>query len=197
MRIVSLLTVFFVCLGVSFASAKDVLLADTTVVPGVRVGPIKKGVTVGDLQKLFGRNRVTVTELPGPEGTTINGVRLFENSDRELEILLDPENPKKAIWDIRVLGKAWTFENGLKLGQTLTEVEKVNGMPFKLTGFDWDYGGYASFPGGSLDGKVSVRFDPGEAPVPDELSGDQEINTTNKKLRKLNPKVSELTVYFR
>ena len=112
-------------------------------------------------------------------------------------MIFNPEGNEKEITDIRILGKAWKFENGLRSGMSLSEVEKVNGKPFQIMGFNWDYGGYANFEGGKLAGTLSLRFDPGDSDVPDEISGDRQIPTTNKKLKALNPKVGEITVFFR
>jgi hypothetical protein len=97
---------------------------------------------------------------------------------------------------VRIIGKGWKFANGLKLGMNIAEVEKVNGKPYELSGFDWDYGGYANFKGGKLEAKVSVRFSPtGE--IDQSLSGDKQIPSTNKKLRAAKVAVTEISVFFR
>ena len=51
----------------------------------------------------------------------------------------------------------------------IEEVEKINGKPFKIAGFEWDYGGYVSnWTGGSLGsaflapGQLAVRLAPPE-----------------------------------
>jgi hypothetical protein len=163
---------------------------------GERVGPIKMGMTLANLKALLGK-KVKVTKLDGPEGTVIEGAKAFAGTDRELEIMFNPEGSKKEIFDIVVVGKAWIFENGLKKGLTMTAIEKINGGPYKISGFGWDYGGFADFEGGKLAGNVSVRFDTGDAEVPDSLSGDRQIATTDKKLRALNPKASYISVFFR
>lgn len=186
----------FVVVALSAAQAAEIPLDDTTVVLGERVGPIKKGMTLANLKALLGK-KVKLSNLDGPEGTVIEGAKAFAGTDRELEIMFDPEGDKKEIFDIVVVGKAWKFENGLKSGLTMIEIEKINGKPYKVNGFGWDYGGFADFEGGKLAGSVSVRFDTGEAEVPESLSGDRQISTTDKKLRALNPKAGPITVFFR
>ena len=107
-----------------------------------------------------------------------------------LEVIWDPENEKKkVVFDVHVIGTAWKFENGLKVGMTLEEVEKINGKPFKISGFAWDYGGYANFEGGKLFGKVSLRFNPSTEEIPEYLMGDKELSSTDKKLRAAKPMV--------
>jgi hypothetical protein len=185
-----------VALSLSATQAAEFSLDDDTIILGKRVGPIVKGMTSADLKTLLGK-KVKLSKLDGPEGTVIEGAKAFEGTDRELEIMFNPESKRKEISDIVIVGKAWKFENGLKLGLTMTAIEKINGGPYKMNGFGWDYGGFADFEGGKLAGMVSVRFDSGDADLPDSLSGDRQIATTDKKLRALNPKASHISVFFR
>lgn len=185
-------------LAVGSLCAADIPLDDSTIVPGVRVGPVEKGMTLFGLKTLFGGGKVKPAEIPGPEGTTLEGARLFEGTDKELEIIFNPEGAEKEIWDIRIIGKVWKFDNGLKLGMTVEELEKINGRAFTISGFGWDYGGYANFEGGKLAGKVTIRLDPPEAAViPEALSGDRAIPSSDKKLRALKAKAGEISVIFR
>lgn len=173
--------------------------ADNTIVLGKRVGLIKPGMTAADIERGYGKKNLKNMDLPGPEGSTFPGAKLFEGTERELEIVWDPEKEeKKVVFDIRIVGKAWTFENGLKAGMTIEEVEKINGKPFKIAGFSWDYGGYANFEGGKLAGKLTIRFNPSTDEIPDYLQGDKQLSSTDKKLRAVKPKVEEgITVFMR
>jgi len=165
---------------------------DNTIVLGKRVGLIKPGMTATDIERAYGKGSLRLQKIPGAEGEEIDGAKLFAGTDRELEIGWDPDNDQKqVVFDIRVMGKAWKFENGLKSGMTVEEVEKINGKPFKIAGFEWDYGGYANFEGGRLEGKVSVRFSPTTENIPEYLSGDKQLSSTDKKLRAAKPLVDE------
>lgn len=193
----------FLCLALVFSAAllhaDEFDPADNTIVPGKRVGLIKPGMTLTELQRAYGASNVKEEELPGAEGETIAGARLFGDTERELEIIWDPEKEgKKVVFDIRVIGSAWKFENGLKQGMTLDEVEKINGKPFKISGFSWDYGGYANFAGGKLAMKVSIRFNPSTKDIPDYLQGDKELSSTDKKLRAVKPVIEgPITVFMK
>ncbi len=164
-------------------AADEISLKDSTIVLGERVGPIKKGMNLAGLQALFGKEKVKLVKLPGPEGSEFDGVSLFTGTDRELGIYLNEDSKEKEILDIRVLGKGWVFDNGLKLGMSLAEVEKINGKPFQLGGFDWDYGGTSSFMEGKLEGKVVITFEHGDEPLDESLIGDRQISSDDKKLR--------------
>ena len=185
-----------IALGLTLRAA-EIPLDDKTIVPGVRVGPIEKGMTLFGLKSLLGADKVKPTKIPGAEGEELDGVRLFAGTDRELEILFNEEGNEKEIWDLRILGKGWKFSNGLKLGLGIAEVEKINGKPFKVSGFEWDYGGWCDFSGGGLEGKVSVRFSPLGDSTDESLMGDQQIPTTNKKLRAAKVVVTDISVIFR
>ncbi len=187
----------FLLLCTAVLHAEEIDSADNTIVLGKRVGLIKPGMAATDIEKAYGKTNLKNMDLPGPEGSTFPGAKLFEGTDRELEIVWDPENEdKKIVFDVRILGTAWKFENGLKAGMTIEEVEKINGKPFKVAGFSWDYGGYANFEGGKLAGKVSLRFNPSTDEIPDYLQGDKELSSTDKKLRAVKPVVEEMITVF-
>lgn len=176
----------------TFLHADEVDAKNNVIVLGKRVGLIKPGMTASDIEHAYGKKNLKLQKIPGAEGEEIDGAKLFAGTDRELEIVWDPDTDKKqVVFDIRVLGKAWKFDNGLKSGMTVEEIEKINGKPFKIAGFDWDYGGYANFEGGKLDGKVSIRFSPSTENVPEYLSGDKQLSSTDKQLRAAKPLVDE------
>jgi len=183
----------------AFLHADELDPKDNTIVLGKRVGLIKPGMSVTDIERAYGKESLKLQKIPGAEGEEIDGAKLFAGTDRELEIVWDPDNDKKqVVFDIRVMGKDWKFENGLKSGMTVEEVEKINGKPFKIAGFEWDYGGYANFEGGKLAGKVSIRFSPTTENVPEYLSGDKQIASSDKKLRAAKPLVDEgISVFMR
>lgn len=183
----------------AFVHADESDPKDNTIVLGKRVGLIKPGMSSADIEKAYGKDNLKQQKIPGAEGEEIDGAKLFAETDRELEIVWDPDNEKKKIvFDIRVIGKAWKFENGLKSGMTVEEVEKINGKPFKIAGFEWDYGGYANFEGGKLAGKVSIRFNPSVESIPAYLSGDKQLSSSDKQLRAAKPVVEEgISVFMR
>jgi len=173
------------------AVAAEPSAKDTTIVIGKRVGAITHGMTILGLRTLYGAKNVKAAQLDGPEGTTLDGIRLFPGTDRELELIYNQEGDEKIVTDVVVVGSAWTFECGLKVGMSIEEVERINGKPFKVAGFDWDYGGFANFEGGKLERGVSVRFYPTAEQVSEKLSGDVQIKSTDKLLRAAKPVVQE------
>ncbi|MDB6079984.1 MAG: hypothetical protein JWO82_3731 [Akkermansiaceae bacterium] len=178
--------------------AEEIALTDSTVVPGERVGPIVKGMTLPGFKGLLlgSKEKAVYQDLPGGEGSTIPGAVLFKGTDREIQVVFNPDGEEKEILEVRIIGKGWKIPGGLNRGMSLEGVQKVNEKPYKVAGFGWDYGGYADFSGGKLEGKISVRFKPGAKEYGESLAGDRLISSEDAALKKINPTVEELSVLF-
>lgn len=99
----------------------------------------------------------------------------------------------------------WIAPGDLHLGLTLAELEKLNGKPFKLIGFDkdgvtavtdWDGGTLSTIVGGCKVG-VSLRADP-RTPRSTlaDLPADRSFGSADAALRSVNPTVSEILVAY-
>jgi len=99
----------------------------------------------------------------------------------------------------------WIAPRDLHLGLTLAELEKLNGKPFKLIGFDkdgvaavtdWDGGALAAIGGGCKVG-VSLRADPHTARATlAELPADRSFGSADAALRAAGPTVSEILLAY-
>jgi hypothetical protein len=98
------------------------------------------------------------------------------------------------------------------LGTTLKDLERLNGRPFDLLGFAWDYSGtVTSWNGGRLETvsgsacQIMVRLDPGLPPSPSEqqqaaynaMIGDRLFHSSDRNMQYLNPKAYEILLIFR
>ena len=107
---------------------------------------------------------------------------------------------------IAINGKSqWSAPKGMKLGLPLAALEKANGRPFKLSGFDaegsagvagWEGGALGSLPGGC---KIGMRF-AADPKVPKEAraaaAGDKEILSSDASVRALKPTVVEILIGY-
>ncbi len=193
----------------------------TAAEPGARVfacveefGP---NASAAGLAAAFGASSVTHEDLQCPEGETMPGTVLFANrpSDR-LEFLWKdgaarrrPEAVMVRMSNIDARSR-WRSPTGVTLGLDLQHVEALNGRPFQLLGFGWDYeGGVMSWAGGRLDSeqpsdcRLSVRFTLGDIGPSaarqrwfDDASGDKEFSSSHPAMQGLGPVVREMSLLY-
>ena len=184
------------------------VLAATPVVADEVVcgGPLSAKSTEADLIAAFGAANVQTGEVDGPEGTTLVATTVFGNDPaKSFQVYWWDETAHAGIASFSVPAGS-TAPGGLKLGMTVKEVEALNGGPFTISGFDWDYGGYANFenstklqelPGGCYP---SVRFSTTkEAPEGtniDPIEGDIQVPTSEPLLVTLDARVESLWLSY-
>ncbi|WP_316359043.1 hypothetical protein [Devosia sp.] len=156
------------------------------------------------LIELYGADNVVTGIVPGPEGSEMLATTVF------------PDNPKKTLqfvwWDEAGLSSPsyidlppkMTAPGGVRIGMSLAEIEIINGEPFTLLGFGWDYGGAAGFESGALsnlpgDCLLSLDFDYGTSPPGvDTLPamGDKELSSDDPLLAQMQVKVNSMSVGY-
>ena len=170
-------------------------------------GPFGADSSEAFLAELFGAENVVAQTIDGPEGTTLDATLVFPNDPtRRLVVLWQDEAGRARPAAIIVRDDSgWIGPGGVRLGSELAEVEAINGAPFSVLGFGWDYGGAASFPSGTLatipGGCVmSLSFDLDwtleYGPEFDAIMGDQQLASDNALLLQAAPKVSEIAVGY-
>lgn len=95
---------------------------------------------------------------------------------------------------------------GIRLGMRLTDLERINGGPFTVMGFDWDYGGtVTNWRGGKLARKPSelprifIQLLPAETDtgaIRNSVAGDREFSSKNAAMQRLNPHVASISVAY-
>jgi hypothetical protein len=159
------------------------------------------------LAQAFDSRNLTFTEVDGPEGSKLMASVLFpRDPKRRLEVLWHNEGSRSQTNLIVISGQStWTAPKGLRLGLPLVALEKLNGKPFKLNGFDnesagqvtdWQDGALAKLPGGC---QVGIRLAP-DPKAPEaargEVSGNQAFVSSDAKMRAVAPKVSEIILGY-
>lgn len=156
------------------------------------------------LVELFGATNVTTGEVPGPEGTTVIATTVFPNDPgKTLRFGWWDEAAKRELSYVEL--PPGTGIAGLMDGMTVREVEALNGEAFTMTGFWWDYGGYAGFQSGRLADipggcYISVSFEPmAESPAGldvEPVSGDREVPSTEPLLQTLDVRIVSLSIGY-
>ena len=169
-------------------------------------GPFSADSNEQKLIEAFGKDNVVTGEVPGPEGSTVLATTIFPNDEaRKIEVGWWYEDNLSQLAYFTV-PSGDIAPQGVKTGMTVKEVEALNGAPFEMQGFWWDYGGYANFTGGKLGGDdtgcmVSVRFAPAndEAPADldvDAISGEVQVPSSEPLLEKLDVRVESVSVSY-
>lgn len=145
-------------------------------------------------------------DLPGAEGETYRGLVLFPKAaDRRIEVAFSNDKAMRAsglILRDTARTSRWSV-GGISIGSSLAEVQKANGKPFLVSGFEWDYGGFVTdWKGGALAGPmqggctVMIRFDRRSA-APKSLLGDGvKVASDDPTLVRWSPVVTEIGVNF-
>ena len=154
------------------------------------------------LMQAFQPKNVEYGEVAGAGGSKLNATILFPKDPKlHLEVLWDNEAARSTTSLIVITGKStWTGPKGLKLGLTLAALEKLNGKPFRLSGFDqpdgsavidWQGGALAALPGGC---KVGVKLAADRKAAADVLAaaGGKEFTSDDAKIRAVKPTVAEI-----
>ena len=139
-------------------SASATGAADLVVVPGKRVGPITSYSSLAVLEALYGKASIKPKMQILPSGDTAAGARLFADTDRHLDLIWDEDGREKRVAEVRILGKDWALENGVKVGMTLADVEKLTGKAFHATGTDATGSALATIDGPTPGTTFGVRY---------------------------------------
>lgn len=167
-------------------------------------GPFAADSSEARLIEAFGKDNVVTGDVPGPEGSTVLATTIFPNDEaKKIEFgWWDEEKHERVAYFTVPAGD--TAPGGLKQGLTVKEVEALNGGPFQLYGFFWDYGGTAIFDDGKLaapaDGCAArVRFATGDYPADlnvNAISGDSQISSTEPLLETVDARIDTITISY-
>ncbi len=188
----------------SEAVASSLAPADYTSLANVMTcdWPVKKTDTAESLLATY-KSYAQVTTIPGAEGTEEKGVVLYGNDPRRRVEVFFYDEAMTEVSQVLVRGDSqWSGPKGLHIESSLADVESANEKPFKISGFDWDYGGYVSdFNRGKLakiKGKctLGIRFGIPEngGPVADTITGERTLVSTDPAVVAAKPVVQALSV---
>jgi hypothetical protein len=177
------------------------------IVPGGSVGPLTRETSEADLRQHFGATAVDSSRIPVGEGETMQGTVLYPgDSLRRAEIIWQDSTQRRSPARIILRGdrSLWQVGRGISLGTSLQELERLNGRPFVLAGFGWDYSGVVTdWKGGALDSSlvgVKLYLDPGpsqyESATYAQVLGDRDYSSSLPPMQQLAPRVYQIFVDF-
>ena len=143
----AILLVGFAILGgsVFVVQAAVAVENDWLCLPYERLGPIRASAKEEDLLQLFGAEQVQRRTIYVAEGTekrdvsviypySVNEIILFWRNNQYGQVL-------SHAW-VKKEGTSWRTAENISVGTPLAELNRLNGQPFRIVGFGWDYGGY-------------------------------------------------------
>lgn len=172
-------------------------------------GSIHARTTREDLVRAYGVSNVTEQDVNVDEGEVEPETVLFASDpERRIEILWKDPNTKTAPESADIMGKKnrWHGVHGITLGTSASELERLNGRPFRITlkndGTDMAEE-LISWRGGLLekafqgDSRVILELEYSQAkPAKQAVPGDFEVDSDSPVWRAQNPHVSRMTWLF-
>jgi hypothetical protein len=168
-------------------------------------GVFNQNATLAEIEAAFGKDNVVTGEVQGTEGFMMVATTIYPN---------DPERTMQVRWwdEANVtylagvtLAKTDTGPGGVKVGMPIEEVQAINGEPFALMGFFWDYGGSAGFQSGKLSGLkgecfLGLQFGPTLDRLPSDIemaiSGDVELRSDQPEVLAAMVTVNEVNLSY-
>jgi hypothetical protein len=188
-------------------AAADSAASEWRIVPGDAAGPWKIETSEADLRQRYGASSVEATRIQIGEGETMPGTVLYpRDSLQRVEVVWqDSVNRRRpARVTLRGSRSRWQVNRGISLGTSLQQLERLNGRPFTLAGFGWDYAGVVTdWKGGALDSSlvgVKLYLDPGPAQYQSapysQVLGDRDYSSALPAMQQLAPRVAQIFVDF-
>jgi hypothetical protein len=156
------------------------------------------------LIEIFGADNVWTGKVHGPEAMKMLATEVFRDDPKKrLQFVWWDEANRRDPSYIELSGKMVT-PGGVRQGLTVSEVQALNGEPFKLSGFGWDYGGGAWIESGALtdlpgDCHLSLTFSPSHYPPGtsyDAITGDIEVQSTDPLLETVGAYLSWVAIGY-
>ncbi len=176
-----------------------------TAVMGQSIGPVNHNSTLESLTLAVGAENITTATIFNEfEGKTETISQVYADTPKHLRVFWEEDRPARVSFSHPE--SPWRSPAGLGIGTSLSEVEQLNGGPFTLYGFEWDYGGMmGSWLGGALarDHAIGHFFRAGfhypddfDQAALEQVMGDALIRSDEAPLRQLSPFIAGMEFYF-
>lgn len=168
-------------------------------------GPFARDTSHQRLVATFGQSNVG-QQILHEEGAQFKASIVFPgDSARRVEVIWHEEKELRRPSNVQTQGASWSGPAGIRVGTPLDQVEAINGRPFILSGFGWDYGGTASdWKGGTLAKLLGgcnliVVFEDDESAEESAIvkaQGDGDFGSDSPEIRAVRPKVKRIGFAF-
>lgn len=164
--------------------------------------PVRASDTREDLRRRLGEGILRDDSIAVGEGMFEPGTVLYpDQPERRAAVEWDDDGTASLVRISEDAGSAWRLHPGVGIGTTLAELEQLNGGPFELYGFEWDYGGTtAGWRGGRLGelwgDHVLLRLHPtvSDPELGRRVSGERIFRSDDAAMQGLRPAVYQILV---
>ena len=157
------------------------------------------------VRETFGEDNVETGIVYGVEGIEFMATTVFPNEpDRVMQFSWWDEEKLEYLSSLE-LAPSQETPTGIKIGMSVKEVEAINGEPFTIGGFWWDYGGGAVFETGALANPETgcglwIRFAPTDDYSEDvdvtPVSGEVTVPSSESLLETLDVRVQSINLGY-
>jgi hypothetical protein len=165
--------------------------------PGESVGPITASMDAEKIKEVYGEKNVREEEIYIAEGESQSGLTIFPGTPREIEVVLNADGSPQFVRISREQ-TPWRTPDGVQVGTSLEDLQRINGKAFTFNGFQWDYGGLVTdWKGGQLDSSLIIALTPGDYDaLPDDMLGEVVLSSDDPRMRDLDLRVGSMVVTF-
>ncbi|MGX5817868.1 hypothetical protein ACWKWU_06715 [Chitinophaga lutea] len=142
-----------------------------------------------DLVTLYGKENLELRDATDLDGNDAGKAWfVYPDTDNEMQVIFN-EDSSKTITFAHERSK-WKSPFGIKPGDPIDKVNKINTRAFRVNGFEWTNGGIVdSWQGGAIDKKgVTILFravNSGDPKLYDQFTGEKKFSSDNTGLKKL------------
>jgi hypothetical protein len=157
------------------------------------------------VRETFGEDNVETGTVYGVEGIELEATTVYpDDPDRVMQFNWWDEEKLEYLSSLE-LAPSQETPTGVKIGMSVKEVEAINGEPFTIGGFWWDYGGGAVFEKGALANPESgcgfwIRFAPMDEYPADidvsPVSGEVTVPSSEPLLETLDVRVQSISLGY-
>lgn len=180
------------------AAAQDA--GDRTIVPGERVGAIVKNSTTAQIKRVYGARNVRPHKVPVGEGETVEGLIVYPGKRDELMLIWKVKDRQVEQVRIDKKGSTWRTASGIGMGTAAAALTRLNGGPFSITGFGWDYAGrVVDWRNGKLPKALMVDMMPTKTlsqALEQSVLGDKIFPSNNPVMEKKKLVVRGMIIWF-
>jgi hypothetical protein len=155
----------------------------------------------------FKPENVDFTDVDAGDGRKLKASVVFPKDPKHrLEVWWKDEAARSGTYLVVIGGQStWTAPKGVRLGLQLPALEKLNGKPFTIKGFDkdgiaaatdWQNGAFEQLPGNCAV-RIFFRPDPkASASARNAVSSDKEFASSDAVVRAVKPAISEILIGY-